>query len=586
MKIIKEKWLLLITIILFLLILFTPIAQKYAFVPDYLNFSKLQSADDFFSLIIGAIASIFGILMAVIILSVEFFKEKLDKNNYLNPFDNHLIKNSIYLSVNIISFSFLSYIMIDKFNNSKYITIGYFIAALFVIYVYSVFPILKNIINSSSQIKQVLEMIKKLEIIDYKEFSKYSYKEKNPDSNLRKIKNEIDTYILENKINSYEVILEKILEKTIKLIGDGSNRENCDILIDALTWLLGENCKTAIRVNDSKYFDCVWNSINSIYLFAADKKIELINLQELESFIYFDIKNLYKHFKNTISLGNALNVIENSFNANITKNCPKQEDIWELINLYEKNHHTDSNFTTSFNWNHIITIIDFIFDIQDISIELIDKDLFEECNHRINKMCFNIIFKFDNLGQYQKGYLIWQKITKSYYKSSVALERGLYFNTLDCYNIHENLLKTIIQNEILKEEDIRVILKTLGNYLFTDMKNKKLNSDYTYGTFGNFCRIGINSIKKYKMSTLNKNVVDYFINYFTNLKFFIEKEGIENYVNEYTSIKSAISHFINVYQNFEVLKLDDEQVKKWTEILNDFKDIPIDSNFNIDWKIK
>ena len=61
------------------------------------------------------------------------------------------------------------------------------------------------------------------------------------------------------------------------------------------------------------------------------------------------------------------------------------------------------------------------------------------------------------------------------------------------------MFEEIIKKESLKEEDIRVILRNLGNYLFEALKNKKLHSDYDFGTFADFCRIGIHSIKKYKL---------------------------------------------------------------------------------------
>ncbi|MBT0572732.1 hypothetical protein PG294_08550 [Riemerella anatipestifer] len=85
------------------------------------------------------------------------------------------------------------------------------------------------------------------------------------------------------------------------------------------------------------------------------------------------------------------------------------------------------------------------------------------------------------------------------------------------------MIERIIEKESLKEEDIRVILKNLGNYLFEALKNKKLHSNYDFGTFPDFCRIGIHSIKKYNESGLNKNIVDYFINYLKTLKIICRK---------------------------------------------------------------
>jgi hypothetical protein len=568
----NEKWLFLLTILFYVILLFTPLVKNIAFIPDYLNLSKLDSKN-YFGLIIGAISSVFGILMAVVLLSVEFFKERLSKNTYTNPLDNPLIKNSIYNSVNLIGLSFISYIVIDSFAVSKSLTIGYFIAIIFILYIYSVFPVLKRIIDKSSQIKEILELAVSLKFDDFKEVSKYRYHEKHPEAVLRKLKKEIDTYILENKVTSYENVSNRILNNAINLISDGIDRNQCDIILNALSWLWRENCKTAIRVNDSQYFDLVWNSINAIYLHAAEKKIELLNLYEIESFIYFDIKSLYKQFGNTLSLSNGLDAIENAFNTNITKNCPKQEDIWDLLNLYEGDKTPNTNFSASFTWNHINRLVELIGDIQDIAIELKDTELFEECNERIYTICSHIAFDFDNLGNYQKGYLIWKSLTNSYFKSSSALEKELYNSTLDCFNIHNHLIESFIEKKILQEKDVRIIISTLGDYLFVALKNKKLHIDYDYGTFSDFCRIGINSIKNYNKNDIDKKVVDYFFKYFKYLKKYIESESIDNYKVEYRNLEKAFKHYINVAVNFDGFNENEKPVNKWKKTCAKFGNI-------------
>lgn len=585
-RIIKENKLFFITATIYILIAFTPVIDWIAFLPDFLNISKLNS-QDFFGLIIGAIASIFGVLMAVIILSVEFFKERLDKSSYTNPLDKLSIQNTITLSINIISLSFVSYILVEKFDSSRYITLGYFIAILFVIYIYSVYPFFKNIVDKSSQIKQILETANSLTLQDFQEVSRYRYEKKNPDAKLRFLKQGIDSYILENKINSYDTIIKTTLKKGLELIDNGKDRQVCDTILDALTWLWGENCKTAIRNNDSQYFDLVWNSINSIYLHAADQKINLSLLQKLGAFIDFDLKNLYKQFRNTLSLGNALDVIENSFKANITNNCPKQKDIWDLMRRYEGIDVEESSTEMSIQWDSLKRIIRYISDLQDISIELGDSDLFIECNRRIEKICSDILVKFENLGTYQKGDLILLPLTFSYYRSSIALEKEMFPTTLYCFNIPK-FIETSIEKELLIEKDIQILIKKSGKYLFDALKNKKLNSEYDIGPFGDYCKISIHNIKTYKTNTLSKSIVKYLIRYLIFIKKHIENEGIENYAQEYKVIKMALKHHIEVAIRHDGFKKDEKPVKKWRKIYKSFKEVPVNDNELgiVEWEIQ
>lgn len=569
-----------------MLLLFTSIVDYIAFIPDYLNLAKLD-AKNYFGLIISAISSIFGILMAVVLLTVEFFKERLNKNVYINPLDNPLIKNSIYNSVNLIGLSFISYIYIDKFSNSTDITIGYFIALIFITYVYNVLPVLKKIIDKSSQIKETLELASSLKLEDFKEVSRYRYHAIQPDAILRKLKKEIDTYILENKVTSYENVSNRILNNAVELISDGRNRILCDTILNGLTWLWRENCKTALRVNDSQYFDLVWTSINTIYLHAAEKKIELLYLYEIESFIYFDIKILYKQFRNTLSLSNGLNVIENSFNVNILKNCPKQENIPDLLNLYEGTDAWNYDYSASSQWDHLNRLVGLVGDIQDIAIDLKDTELFEECNQRISTICSHIAFNFHNLGDYQKGYLIWQTLTKNYYQSSIALEKELYTTTLDCFQVHRYVIESIINRKAIQEKDLRIIITTIGDYLFVALKNKKLYTDCNHGTFSDFYKIGIHSIKNYNNHNIDKKVVDYFFKYIRYLKNYIETEGVNKYEIEYKNIRRALKHFINIAVTYDGFKEDEKPVKKWEKIYTEFENIPErNNNFGIiKWKV-
>ncbi|MDQ1858484.1 hypothetical protein [Chryseobacterium sp. WLY505] len=573
-----------IFVVIYLLIIFLPL-EGIAFMPDIFDFSKLNS-QDYFGLIIGAVSSIFGIMMAVIILSVEFFKERITKNNFVNPIEFKDIQNAIYLSVIIIFLSFLSYLIIEDFKTSRNITIGYYIGVLFLLYIFSVFPFFKELVDRSSQIKGVLELANSLVVEDFEQASKYRFQKHSSELNFIKIKKSVDSYIIENKIESYETVNDKILEKTFEFIGDGADRETCDNILGALTWLWRENCKTAIRSNDSQFFNTIWDSINKIYQHFADKKIELLHIQEIHTFIYFDLKSLYKYFKNTLSLSNALDVIENSFRVNVTKNCPKQEDIWDLIIMYEKDSRIDSNFSASSTWDGIIDIVKYINDIQNIAIELGDRELFEECNLRLDGICSHIIYEYNNLGSYQKGYLVWNILTTSYYYSSIALEKGLYKDTLDCYKVYKYLVESIIEGELLGERDIRVILRNLGNNLFEALKYKKLHSDNNYGTFSDFYKIGIHSIKKYHDSDLNKNVVDYFISYLIFCKEFIENEGLDNYVQEYNCVKKAISHFINIAEDYDNFKEDENPLKEWKTILENFQEIKLETPLNFKWEIK
>ena len=212
---IKKRWLLIITIIVFYVLTASSIVERFSFIPDYLNLSQVNPRD-YFGLIIGAIASIFGILMAVIIITVEFFKERLQKNEHTNPLENKLIRNAIYNSVNLIGLSFISYILFENFQNSKSLTTGYFIGIIFITYIYSVFPVLKIMVANSSRIKENIDLTQTLDFDEFHKVSKNRYIQNPSESVLRKLKKEIDIYILNNNVTSYESVSNRIIDKSLE----------------------------------------------------------------------------------------------------------------------------------------------------------------------------------------------------------------------------------------------------------------------------------------------------------------------------------------------------------------------------------
>jgi hypothetical protein len=271
----KKGWLFVTTIFVFLLLIINPYAENIAFIPDLLNLEQLKPKE-YFGLIIGAIASIFGILMAVVLLTIEFFKERLNNNQHINPLDNELVRNSIYNSINLIGLSFIAYIFVDSFNNSKNLTIGYFIGLIFLAYIYAVYPVLKRMIAKSSRIKGNIDLASTITLDSFQSVSRYKYRLQNkPDGKLTTLQKEIDSYLLSNNLSAYKKINDDIISNAIILIADGNNRDACDIVINGLTWLWSENCRTAIRVNDTQYFELLWDYIEKIYLYFSQQQAPL-----------------------------------------------------------------------------------------------------------------------------------------------------------------------------------------------------------------------------------------------------------------------------------------------------------------------
>ena len=233
-EILIEAWLPIALILSYFVIAITGLVDKLAFLPDWLDLHEVDPKE-YFGLIIGAIASIFGIVMAVILLTVEVLKERLNRNIHTNPLENQLIRNSIYSSISLIGLSFVAYIQIDAFDNSKYLTLGYFIGIIFIAYIYSVYPVLKKIIGKSSKIKQNADLVDTLSFNSFKNVSRQRFRRDfEQDDRLKVLKSEIDSYIISSNVSAYKKINDDILNKAFGYINDGQIRNQTEIVVAGL----------------------------------------------------------------------------------------------------------------------------------------------------------------------------------------------------------------------------------------------------------------------------------------------------------------------------------------------------------------
>lgn len=583
----KNRWLFYSTIIVFSILTLTPLVEKLAFVPDYFNLSQV-SPKNYFRLIIGAIASIFGILMAVVLLTVEIFRERLNNNELTNPLENVLIRNSIYNSVNLIGLSFLAYVFFNDFNTSKGLTIGYFLGGIFIAYIYSVYPVLKKIIGKTSQIKSNIDIVNTLNQNSFKIASRYSgHNSEESNEILKTLKKELDSYILNNNVSAYEKISNDILNKALYLMSDGQNRNECDVIISGLVWLWRENCKTAIRVDDAHYFELVWNYIKDIYVYFANNKAPLLHLQDLHFFIIYDLFKLHIKFNSSTPFSTALNCIEISFKSNLFNNSPKQEDLKDLIAHYEDGEYESIDFHSSSQWSHLKEILDYLVKIQETAVSLDDRDIFEESTRRIESICYELNFDINMIGYYQKGSITWQILTSSFANSYDALKSGMYENTLDCFEVPKKLLDRLIEESNLDVKDIRIIIRTLADNIILAFKEKKLFMNKRHGTLKDFCLIGIYSMKHYNSNKMAKQTVKYIIKVLKHLKELAEEDLKSISPNDYLAIKSRVKHFADEAVRFDDFSEDEKPVKKWRKICNDFKDVTEEVDFGIvKWKVE
>lgn len=326
-------WVLLVLIFTYSLLRYI----SFSVVPDILEISSLK-ASDYFNVVIGATASIFGILIAVVLLTFELIKNSLFRKAEANIFNNPIVTNFVSLGIITIVLSFISYVTIQKFDNPVDLTIGYFIGYIFVIFLFSIYPFMKGLLYSTSGLKSCRKLIASLSIKDFDvvDFDTNSVSLlEDSRTPLYQIRSELISMVRENDFQGYNMVLGWLNSKVIELQADGMNRYQMAKIQKGLILVWKGANLEAKRVGNHQYFDSIWESILSLYVEAIAQKHPYLHYQEIDfyqrDFIAFLSRN---------SLGDNLatgaKILSNVFRFSLESNCPRQEKLYDLYKFFGK----------------------------------------------------------------------------------------------------------------------------------------------------------------------------------------------------------------------------------------------------------
>ncbi|WP_306012844.1 MULTISPECIES: hypothetical protein [unclassified Allomuricauda] len=569
--------------VLYCLLWWTPIVDKFGFIPDYLQLINVDPRE-YFGLIIGAISSILGILMAVVLLYVEFSNERLVQNKLLNPIDNTLTRNALLASINLIVLSFVSYSHISSFTESTDLTLGYLIGVFFISYIILVFPTVKSIVSKSSNLKQNLEIIETLKIDSFRDISTYHGGYFNDDNKLKNLRMEIDNYILSNNINEYTRLHNELLDKALSIINNNPIRSNCSTVFAALRLIWFENSKTAIRVNDFYFFELIWSLTKKIFHYFAINKLPLLNLNEIAYFLEMDFFELHEKLNDPIPLTTSMDAIEFAFFQNLINNCPDESKIWKIQMYYdgEVDEMTTELREASIQWDKISEIVFLMNKVQEAAINIKARTLFEDCTRRINSIVQRLTEPSIQIGDRARSFLIQRIFSSSFYYSDMAVEKGLFETTYPSFDVPNYLLQNIIRSNEIIEKDLGAILSSLSDYVIINYKRSTLDVSVGVGTLNEYCMIPNLIIEQYKSNKLAKKAVDYIISVIEHLKKYTEENNlIDKHAQGYMLLKIHIKNYSRIAVENTGFNPKKKPVKKWRKILKKFKKVTQERSFAI-----
>lgn len=429
----------------------------------------------------------------------------------------------------------------------------------------------------SDTLKRAQEEIKSITIASIKEIlplqnEKFISKESNV--LLVKIRNRLASYVRECDYETYNAVLSELNNKIRELIQTGNDRRLTGEVFQALKFILDPSTFEALRVNNYQFYESVWECIDALYEYAYKNKIQLLHYEELDSFI-----RSYTLFLSTNKLSDALKkgakVLTNAFILNLNYNCPPQNKTINLYWVYEPDDVTFENDSKAgMQWMKIEELFSSIGEIYFKSVEILDKELYQECNFSTGQIIFDIKYgDLRKLEKYQERRIVDNIFQLRTEAADLANKKNMYDYFSWTFNLDEFSISEFIEQ---KKSYVKDVLERTSDCLIKSQRLKKINDD----SLNNFGGIGRVVCKEYCKNEIARKAIEYILKSFVYLKEYIEENQLPDEAKNYNQIKSEVDSFrrvLNQYypnQKFDII----DQIDK---IVSSFKPIISSSDFRI-----
>lgn len=549
-------------------------------VPDYLNLSSLDSTN-YFELLISSTASIFGILIAVILLTFEFVKHVAFRRKDENILTKGFVTNLVAVAVSVIVLSLISYSTIPDFKQSNNLSIAYFLGFLFVGFIVSIFPATKGILEAANTLKKTKEEIKNLTLVQFGEILTIKddkFISKNSDLALVRIRQELLNAVRDCDYEAYAAILEELNNKVIELIGKGQNRQTTEIVFRGTTFIWSAGNFEALRVGNFQFYETIWECVEELYEYAAKGKIYLLNYEFVDFFLRDFIKFLSRN-KLGDSLSSGIKVLSSVFKQNLKFNCPPQEEINDLYYMFEDGNKMPHHIDSSIQWDKINEFVSLMNDIQTSAIENVDKELFDTSRFEIDHIVAEIGHgDFPNLKIYQEAFIVVRIISTQAYYGYNANEANLFKDTVRTFKIDTSFISDLIKN---KKFYIGRILENISDFIIKSQRKERLNDFFSLNYWG---ALGRHISQVYLTNKTAQKSMDYILDTLDKLKQEIETNQLPNQAQNYNEIKKQFES-IKIWLQKDNKGKEIPIIKRIDKTLTEFKEVTGTTDFRIiKWK--
>lgn len=542
------------------------------FIPDYLGLSNVTNPEKIAEVIISVISSVLGISLALIILGLEIFRDRLGRTGANRLLTNSRVVFILTLQVSVLMYSFLFLIICGNNIDNAELTILYFLATIFAMSILSMFLLGRGLLGEADSKEYILKECEKItpqSIVDVLGYNNgilnFEKELENIDSSPFLVLRELgEKHAMAKSPHMSAYIINLTTVKVLTLITNTTERRLLSEIYKALFMSWSGIINESIKNNSVIALNQVWKSFSLIHNHYSKNSIELNKAEPLEDFIKGYIEKLLQNGQDD-SVIEGLFVIENIYTLHLQFMLPKENELENLNYIFDLKQDITYNPYLENQWN-------IIADHFPRLIELISKKSIEYNRERVVSSSFMYYqtliatTKRAPIGEYQKHYIIVQSYLNLNALILDAYDKGVINNYSADWAIEYSTFKSVISDKPKYFETLFCYLCQL----YKDLNNRKnftMSINFGNALFGAFRTLSRLHEKNDEV-TETVNSVMRFISY---LKMKYEKDILNNsrnYLALSELLKSMKEYHLDsaIHDGTDKLKKPDEKIS--TDYIN------------------
>lgn len=507
---------------------------------DLFNFRAVD-ARNFFALLLTTSAAFLGILVAALLLTFQLIGKEAKRRKEGNILHNRWVISFSCLAAFLVISSICCYVAIPDFKADNDLTLGYYLLYVFIVFLLSIFPLLRVLLHQTNTVAKAQAMIGLLTVDDFAATKDAYYKGKwmaAGELRLSQIRDELLYAIRDNDNTALHTLLTGLTERAIHLITSKTSREDCESVIEGFLIVWKDAEAAASASGGSAFYEIVSNCVVVIYRYAATQKIPLLYFKDLKYYFQDLAENLARK-KGIIHLRQVIDTLSISLRIHLQHNCPAENNLQHLLKLFLQPGGAYSS-NDEIQWEEVHGFIYDISRIQQLAIDHGLKDLYISARRSLVMLAKYIEHgDYKGLGKYQRAYLLHEIITLGLlFNADKALEAGLFEDTLETYRLDGSLVADIVTNDPVAAPRI---FKSIGDHLINARRNFRLNEWMTMNEFGVIPR---HTAKQYLANNSVRQATQYVFEVFKVMKSEMEAGQVPAEKKIYDEVKRQLEALV------------------------------------------